>query len=318
MGHCNCFIKERIPPLTPATGKEFFDCHRGTTYEAFGILWDKMQLNIGHINHALDVIDEQLAANDLAAIEAMNNGQAAVLMATKAVDEASDLVNKHVHAADRKIAELTAMKVVLQDVMHDASEFMSMLKIKLERGDLNGKDGNTPVKGVDYFDGKDGKTPQKGVDYFDGRDGYTPIKGVDYNDGQDGKSAYELWLADGHTGTMQDYVAWLLAQGNVRTLINDLMESTVTNLGQRIQWLEENAVVKGEIIGGDEEDPEMPPTDDDPSESELEELKRRVAEQERVNEVQQEQIDANTRINDEQQESIDDEATDEDIDSLFS
>lgn len=85
-----------------------------------------------------------------------------------------------------------------------------------------GKDGYTPVKGVDYFDGqpgkdgadgqpgKDGYTPVKGVDYFDGvpgkdgadgKDGvdgdtgpagYTPVKGVDYFDGKDGK--------DGETG----------------------------------------------------------------------------------------------------------------------
>lgn len=78
----------------------------------------------------------------------------------------------------------------------------------------DGKDGYTPVKGVDYFDGlpgndgldgqpgKDGYTPQKGIDYFDGepgKDGYTPIKGVDYfdglpgdpgKDGQPGKDGY--------------------------------------------------------------------------------------------------------------------------------
>ena len=35
----------------------------------------------------------------------------------------------------------------------------------------DGKDGYTPIKGVDYFDGEDGK---------DGKDGYTPVKGVDY------------------------------------------------------------------------------------------------------------------------------------------
>ena len=50
----------------------------------------------------------------------------------------------------------------------------------------DGQDGYTPIKGVDYFDGKDGHTPIKGVDYFDGKDGYTPIKGVDYVDGKDG------------------------------------------------------------------------------------------------------------------------------------
>lgn len=31
---------------------------------------------------------------------------------------------------------------------------------------LKGKDGYTPIKGIDYFDGKDGNTPVKGIDYF--------------------------------------------------------------------------------------------------------------------------------------------------------
>lgn len=50
----------------------------------------------------------------------------------------------------------------------------------------DGKDGYTPVKGVDYFDGKngvdgkDGYTPVKGKDYFDGKDGKTPVYGEDY------------------------------------------------------------------------------------------------------------------------------------------
>ena len=35
----------------------------------------------------------------------------------------------------------------------------------------DGKDGYTPIKGVDYFDGKDG---------IDGKDGHTPQKGIDY------------------------------------------------------------------------------------------------------------------------------------------
>ena len=41
-----------------------------------------------------------------------------------------------------------------------------------------GKDGYTPIKGVDYFDGAPGE---------DGKDGYTPVKGVDYFDGKDGE-----------------------------------------------------------------------------------------------------------------------------------
>ena len=42
---------------------------------------------------------------------------------------------------------------------------------KYNSGELNGKDGYTPVKGKDYFDGENG---------VDGKDGYTPVKGVDY------------------------------------------------------------------------------------------------------------------------------------------
>lgn len=62
------------------------------------------------------------------------------------------------------------------------------------KGDI-GKDGYTPIKGIDYFDGKDGSdgyTPVKGKDYFDGKDGKdgvdgkTPVKGVDYFDGSNG------------------------------------------------------------------------------------------------------------------------------------
>lgn len=50
-----------------------------------------------------------------------------------------------------------------------------------------GKDGYTPVKGIDYFDGAPGKDGKNGKDGRDGADGYTPIKGVDYRDGIDGK-----------------------------------------------------------------------------------------------------------------------------------
>ena len=46
-----------------------------------------------------------------------------------------------------------------------------------------GEDGYTPIKGIDYFDGKDG---QDGKDGIDGKDGYTPIKGIDYFDGEPG------------------------------------------------------------------------------------------------------------------------------------
>jgi hypothetical protein len=47
-----------------------------------------------------------------------------------------------------------------------------------------GKDGYTPIKGVDYFDGEPGK------------DGYTPVKGVDYFDGKPGKDGEDYVLTE--------------------------------------------------------------------------------------------------------------------------
>ena len=52
---------------------------------------------------------------------------------------------------------------------------------------VNGKDGYTPVKGVDYFDGKDGK---------DGADGKTPVKGTDYYTEADKQEMVNLVLKE--------------------------------------------------------------------------------------------------------------------------
>lgn len=78
-----------------------------------------------------------------------------------------------------------------------------------ESGVFDGKDGYTPIKGIDYFDGEkgdkgdkgdkgeqgiqgekgaDGYTPQKNVDYFDGKDGQNGKDGVNGKDGIDGKT----------------------------------------------------------------------------------------------------------------------------------
>lgn len=87
-------------------------------------------------------------------------------------------------------------RITITDV--DGTKIIDVLNGK---NGIDGKDGYTPIKGVDYFDGlpgadgrpgepgKDGYTPVKGVDYFDGLpgkdgkdgvDGYTPVKGTDY------------------------------------------------------------------------------------------------------------------------------------------
>lgn len=82
---------------------------------------------------------------------------------------------------------------------------------------ITDKDGATTAtvyNGEDGVDGSDGYTPKKGVDYFDGKDGadgYTPVKGVDYFDGspgkngEDGKTAYEYAKEGGFTGTEAEF-----------------------------------------------------------------------------------------------------------------
>ena len=65
-----------------------------------------------------------------------------------------------------------------------------------------------------------------GINGVNGKDGYTPVKGVDYFDGQNGKdglSAYEIWINTGHSGSEDDFLQWLKGDndpfGNVVTSI---------------------------------------------------------------------------------------------------
>lgn len=54
--------------------------------------------------------------------------------------------------------------------------------------------------------GQDGYTPVKGIDYFDGING---TNGANGKDGKDAPSAYELWLSEGNTGSLSEFLASL-------------------------------------------------------------------------------------------------------------
>ena len=64
-----------------------------------------------------------------------------------------------------------------EEVKKIVNDALAQAKESGEFDGKDGKDGYTPVKGVDYFDGKDGSD---GADGKDGQDGYTPVKGADY------------------------------------------------------------------------------------------------------------------------------------------
>ena len=94
----------------------------------------------------------------------------------------------------------------------------------------NGSDGNNGADGEDGKDGEDGITPllrinsetniwevsyDNGATYTSlgvkatGNNGSDGNNGADGEDGEDGKSAYEIWLDNGHTGTEEEFLAWL-------------------------------------------------------------------------------------------------------------
>ena len=71
-------------------------------------------------------------------------------------------------------------------------------------GIVKGEDGKTPYIQDGYWsiDGVNTNVKAEGVD---GNDGYTPQKNVDYFDGKDGKSAYEYAKEGGFTGTEEEF-----------------------------------------------------------------------------------------------------------------
>lgn len=65
------------------------------------------------------------------------------------------------------------------------------------------------VKSMKGEKGDPGYTPVKGVDYFDGINGTNGVDGKNGQDGKDALSAYELWLSEGNTGSLSEFLASL-------------------------------------------------------------------------------------------------------------
>lgn len=70
----------------------------------------------------------------------------------------------------------------------------------------DGKDGQDGKDGADGAPGKDGADGAPGAD---GKDGAPGADGRDGQDGADGKSAYQIWLDAGNSGTELDFLASL-------------------------------------------------------------------------------------------------------------
>lgn len=88
---------------------------------------------------------------------------------------------------------------------------------KGERGEVGpkGEKGDTGLQGEKGDKGEKGDTGERGADGKDGRDGVNGkdgINGTNGRDGIDGKSAYQIWLDLGNSGSEQDFINSLKAQ----------------------------------------------------------------------------------------------------------
>jgi hypothetical protein len=89
-------------------------------------------------------------------------------------EEKDPTVPAHVKSIKETDIKNWNSKASINDMTTYIEEHKDELKGADGKDGTNGKDGYTPVKGVDYFDGKDGANGK------DGADGKTPVKGTDY------------------------------------------------------------------------------------------------------------------------------------------
>lgn len=82
---------------------------------------------------------------------------------------------------------------------HNGTEADFLNSLKGAKGDP-GKDGRNGI------DGKDGDRGPQGLPGASGKDGSPGAPGSPGRDGTDGKSAYQIWLDNGHYGTETDFL----------------------------------------------------------------------------------------------------------------
>lgn len=71
------------------------------------------------------------------------------------------------------------------------------------------------LKGADGKDGSNGSDGQDGAKGDKGDTGAQGEKGENGSDGEDGKSAYQIWLDNGNTGTEAEFLNWLKGQDGI-------------------------------------------------------------------------------------------------------
>ena len=104
---------------------------------------------------------------------------------------------------------------------------------------LKGEQGAPGKDGINGVDGKDGANGEDGINGVDGKDG------VNGKDGADGKSAYQVWLDNGNTGSESDFLEWLRASGvKGKSAYETFKEYYPDYKGTEQEWI--TAIVSGD------------------------------------------------------------------------
>ena len=164
------------------------------------------------------------------------------------------------------------------------ADFLTWLKGKDGTNGLNGKDGKDGTNGTNgqdgingksayqiwldnghtgteadfltWLKGKDGTNGLNGKDGANGKDGKDGANGTNGQNGIDGKSAYQIWLDNGNTGTEADFLTWLKgkdgANGQDGANGKDgtgIQSATINNNGELIVTLDDGTIINaGQVV----------------------------------------------------------------------
>ena len=105
-------------------------------------------------------------------------------------------IDKNVSEVEGKTIPVITIEEFNKRIDEALKKVESIEQIKGEKGDK----GDTGERGADGKDGRDGVNGKDGINGTNGRDG------IDGKNGQDGKSAYQIWLDLGNSGSEQDFI----------------------------------------------------------------------------------------------------------------
>ena len=112
--------------------------------------------------------------------------------------------------------------------------------------------GNTGTEAdfLTWLKGKDGTNGLNGKDGANGKDGKDGANGTNGQDGIDGKSAYQIWLDNGNTGTEADFLTWLKGKDGANGKDGTGIQSaTINNNGELIVTLDDGTIINaGQVV----------------------------------------------------------------------